>query len=388
MTSERNSSHNPLLELQRLGQSVWLDYLDRPLVTTGELSRLVREDGLSGMTSNPKTFDDAIEGSAAYDAQIEALAVTTSDPVEIYEAIAVRDVQLAADVFRPLYEGSGGERGFVSLEVNPHLADDATKTVAEARRLRTRVNRPNVLIKVPATSAGLSAITELTGAGISVNVTLLFGLERYREVIEAYVSGLEDALRADRPIEGIRSFASFFLSRIDVLVDSMLRDLVRPTQRSGLEPVNRGEAAIASAKLAAGIHAEMFGEDRFGRLKAGGARPQRLLWASTGTKDPEYSDVKYIEPLIGPDTVSTMPPKTLDAYRSHGHPEVRLHKDVDHAHALFDSLEREGIDMEVVSARLEREGIEKFNEPFDRLMHRFEQRLSRASTRPTGSSRH
>jgi transaldolase len=375
MTTARKKSHNPLLELRQLGQSVWLDYLDRPLVTTGELARLIRDDGLAGMTSNPKTFDEAIEGSNAYDTDIARLSDSLDDPVEVYEALAVRDVQLAADVFRRSYEESEGQHGWVSLEVNPHLADDALKTVSEARRLHDRVNRPNVFIKVPATTAGLDAITELTATGINVNVTLLFGLERYREVVEAYLLGLEDAERAGRPIDGVVSVASFFLSRIDVLVDSMLTDIIRPTDDSGLVPLIRGEAAIASAKLAYEIHREIFGSERFGRLVERGARPQRLLWASTGTKTREYSDIKYVEPLIGPDTVTTMPRKTLDAYRAHGEPKVRLDQGIDQAHEAFEALERDGIDMDVVSARLEREGIEKFNEPFDRLMAKLETAL-------------
>jgi len=360
---------NPLKDIQSYGQSIWLDDIRRSMLTGGDLQRLVNEDGLRGVTSNPAIFNKAISGSADYDGVIAALAGQGRSVEAIYRAVTVQDVQMAADVFRPLYDDSGGDHGFVSLEVNPHLAYRTQETVEEARELWRALDRPNVFIKVPATPEGLPAIQQLISEGISVNVTLLFGLPRYRKVAEAYIAGLEQRLAQDRPIDGIRSVASFFLSRIDVLVDPRLEALMDgggPAARTAEEL--HGQVAIASAKQAYQIYKEIFHGPRFRNLADRGARPQRVLWASTSTKNPDYSDVKYVEALIGPETVNTLPLDTLEAYRDHGRPAARLEEGVAESRTRLDQLAQVGIDLDQVTAQLEQEGVDKFNRPFDKLM--------------------
>ena len=301
---------NPLSKLHSFGQSIWLDYIQRGLIDSGELQRLIEEDGLCGMTSNPDIFEKAIEGSHDYNDAVRALARQGKSVEEIYDALTVEDVARAADLFRPVYDRLLGKDGFVSLEVNPHLARDTHGTVAEARRLWAALDRPNVFIKVPATLEGLRSIRQLISEGINVNVTLIFGLPRYQEVADAYISGLETRAAKGLPIEKVASVASFFLSRIDVLVDPLLEKII---EKRGAEAQTatglRGQTAIASAKVAYRIYKEVFGSARFRELAALGARPQRVLWASTGTKNPEYSDVKYVEALIGPETINTVPRK-------------------------------------------------------------------------------
>jgi transaldolase len=325
------------------------------------------------MTSNPAIFEKAIAGSQDYDDDIRRMSREGKNVASIYEALSVRDVQDAADEFRPVYDASDGGDGYVSLEVNPHLAHDTPGTVEEARRLWTALDRPNVLIKVPATIQGLPAIRQLIGEGINVNVTLLFGLPRYRQVAEAYLDGLESRLAAGRPIERVASVASFFVSRIDTLVDSLLE------QRSAQDgPQARtaegllGQVAVASAKLAYQLYKEMFGSDRFQTLTPKGGRVQRLLWGSTSTKNPNYSDVKYVESLIGPNTVNTLPAETFHAYRDHGQPELRLEDGLVHANGVLRQLPELGIDLDQVTQQLEDEGVEKFNQPFDRLLKAIE----------------
>ncbi|MEJ2726281.1 MAG: transaldolase, partial [Deltaproteobacteria bacterium] len=290
---------NPLLKIQDFGQSIWLDFLRRKMITSGELKELIEQDGLRGVTSNPKIFDKAIAGSHDYDDQIRALALEGKSTQEIYEVLTVQDVRDAADLFRPLFDQSGGKAGFVSLEVNPHLARDTKETISEARRLWQKLDRPNVFIKVPATKEGLKCIRQLISEGINVNVTLLFGLPRYREVAEAYLSGLEDRAKKGKSLEGISSVASFFLSRIDVLVDPMLEEIMDTGgEKAALAEKAHGQVAIASAKEAYQIYKEIFTGKRFRKLEEKRAQPQRVLWASTSTKNPTYSDVKYVEPLI------------------------------------------------------------------------------------------
>ena len=375
-------SSNPLKQLAALGQSIWLDYIRRDLISSGGLRRLIEEDGLRGMTSNPSIFEKAIADSHDYDEDIRAMALDGKGVEAIYETLSQRDVQSAADEFRPLYEKTGGADGFVSLEVNPHLAHDTRGTVEEGRRLWAALNRPNVLIKVPATADGLPAIQQLIGEGISVNVTLLFGLPRYRQVVEAYLAGIETRAAQAKPVKHIASVASFFVSRIDALVDPLLEKLVtRGGKEADLARAARGQTAIASAKMAYQIYREIFGGERFRKLAAQGARAQRLLWASTSTKNPDYSDVKYVEALIGLDTVDTAPLETLDAYRDHGEPKARLEQDVEEARRLLARLPELGIGIDDVTRQLEDEGVDKFNKPFDKLMETLAQRSPRHLTK-------
>jgi transaldolase len=364
---------NPLLKLSAFGQSIWLDYIRRQMIDSGELKKLIDDDGLRGVTSNPAIFQKAIAGNDDYDEAIRALAQAGKSAAEIYQVLTLEDVQRAADLFRPLYDRVEGRDGFVSLEVNPHLAHDTEGTIKEARRLWQALGRPNVLIKVPATKAGLPAIKQLISEGINVNVTLLFGLPRYREVAEAYISGVEARLAQGQPVTRVASVASFFLSRIDVLLDPQLEKLAAaggPQAKAARELI--GQLAIASAKVAYTIYQEIYGSERLKKLAAQGARPQRLLWASTSTKNPAYSDIKYVEPLIGSDTVNTLPPETLEAYRDHGDPAPRLPEGVDRAASYLQRLPEVGLDLNHATQQLEDEGVEKFNQPFDSLMDTLE----------------
>jgi transaldolase len=321
------------------------------------------------MTSNPSIFEKAIAESHEYDEAIRALVLRGKDTKEIYEDLTQHDVQSAAYEFRTLYDRTEGKDGYVSLEVNPHLANNTNDTIQEARRLWGALNRPNVFIKVPATSEGLPAIRQLISEGISVNVTLLFGLARYREVAEAYIAGIEARVAQGQPVKHVASVASFFVSRIDALVDPLLEKLIaQGSKEADLAKKVRGQVAIASAKMAYQIFKEIFSGDRFKKLTAQGARVQRLLWASTSTKNPNYSDVKYVEALIGPDTINTAPLETLDAYRDHGDPKARLEEDVTEARSVFDRLPELGISIDKVTQQLENEGVKKFDEPFDKLI--------------------
>jgi transaldolase len=361
---------NNLLEIQQFGQSIWLDYISRGMIHSGELKRLIEEDGLRGVTSNPSIFDQAIEGSQDYEEPIRALSQEGKTAEEIYQALTVRDVRLAADEFRQLYDNSGGVHGFVSLEVNPHLAYRTEETIAEARELWRSLDRPNVFIKVPATKEGLPAIRQLISEGINVNVTLLFGLPRYREVAAAYIAGLEDRTAAGKPLDAVCSVASFFLSRIDVLVDPKLEEIMaRGDSKAKIARKLRGQVAIASAKEAYQIYKEIFVQERFQELAHKGGRSQRVLWASTSTKNPDYSDVKYVEALIGPGTINTLPKETLKAYRDHGNPEERLEQGLEEARKVLIALPKVDIDINQVTQQLEEEGADKFNKPYDRLMN-------------------
>jgi transaldolase/glucose-6-phosphate isomerase len=360
---------NPLLALETFGQSIWLDFLRRNAIDNGEIQGLIDQDGISGLTSNPSIFEKAIAGSHDYDNAICSMALEGKSVKEIYEALTVEDIQRAADLFRPIYDRLEGRDGFVSLEVSPTLAHDTAGTLTEARHLWTVVNRPNLLIKVPGTSEGLPAIQQLIAEGINVNVTLLFGLPRYRQVAEAYLAGLESAAARGKPLNRIASVASFFLSRIDVLIDPMLEK-----QELKGEPVAEtatglhGEVAIASAKMAYQIYREIFGSQRFQKLSRLGARSQRVLWASTSTKNPEYSDVKYVETLIGPETVNTVPVETLDAFRQHGKPASCLEEGLQEAKHILERLPRVGVDLDAMTQQLEDEGVAKFNHAFVQLM--------------------
>ena len=360
---------NPLKTLGTLGQSIWLDYIRRDLITSGQLRRLIEEDGLQGMTSNPSIFEKAIVDSHEYDEDIRTMTLEGKEVKAIYETLTQRDVQSAADEFRSVYDKTDGNDGYVSLEVNPHLAHDTNGTVEEARRLWKTLARPNVFIKVPATTEGLAAIQELISEGINVNVTLLFGLPRYRQVANAYLAGLAARAARGKPVNHVASVASFFVSRIDGLVDPLLEKvIVQGGEKAGLAKSLRGHVAIASAKMAYQIYKEIVCSDRFKELAAQGARAQRVLWASTSTKNPDYSDVKYVEALIGPDTVNTAPLETLDAYRNHGDPKARLEQDVEEARLVLERLPQLGINIDHVTRQLEDDGVAKFNKPFDQLM--------------------
>jgi transaldolase len=352
---------NPLLRLGELGQSVWYDYITRDLLASGELARLIAADGLRGMTSNPTIFDKAVAGSRLYDADIRGLADKGASAGEIFEALAVADVRAACDAFLPLYERAGRGDGLVSLEVSPTLAHDADATVQEADRLWSALGRPNAMIKIPGTRAGLAAITRCIEAGINVNVTLLFSVERYGEVIEAFLAGMEQRLERNLPIGSVVSVASFFVSRVDGKIDPVL------DQTADGAPL-RGKAAIANAGMAYRLFEETLSQQRWRRLAQSGAQPQRPLWASTSTKDPRYPDTYYVEALVAPQTVNTLPPETLEAYRDHGKPEVRIHEVVAAAAAQLESLARGGIDLARVTRELEVEGVEKFAASYRSLL--------------------
>jgi len=380
---------NPLRHLAALGQSVYLDELSRGLLRSGGLRRLIADDGLHGVTSNPAIFDQAISGSDAYADAIADLASDSDDPEAIYETLALEDVQDAADLFRETFQRSDGEHGYVSLEVSPLLADDSDATIAAARQLWRALDRPNVFIKVPGTSAGLTAIRRLTAEGVNLNVTLLFGLPRYGAVADAYLAGLEDRQAAGEPLHHVTSVASFFLSRIDSAVDPLLDAIASDGTSTGeareLARALRGQVAIASAKRAFVIFHERFGGERFAALAAHGARPQRLLWASTGVKDPAYAETAYVEPLIGPGTITTLPRATLDAYRAAGQPEPRLSDGLEAAARTLRSLDGLGIDLDAITRQLEREGIDKFVAPYRALLTTVERVASAARRRSSAT---
>jgi len=360
--------HNPLIQLETLGQSIWLDYIRRHLIASGELQRLIEEDGITGVTSNPAIFEKAIAGSHDYDQTIEQMK--GDSPQAIYNAISVEDIQQAADLFRPVYNRTQGRDGFVSLEVSPTLARDTQGTIQEARRLWHEVNRPNVLIKVPGTRQGIPAIQQLLSEGININITLLFSLNRYQEVANAYITALEARVQKGEAIDHIASVASFFLSRIDALVDPMLEARMQTTN---LEVANaakkaHGQVAIACARQAYQIYKNLYQGERFQKLIQQGAKTQRLLWASTSTKNPAYSDVKYVDSLIGPETINTIPMETLDAYRDHGQPALRLENALAESDAILRTLPTLGIDLTAITDQLEDEGIDKFDKPFKKLL--------------------
>lgn len=362
--------NNRVKAIHDFGQSVWLDFFDRKIMDSGELDRLIEEDGICGVTSNPSIFEKAITNSSDYAEDIVAYSHQHSSNEKIFLRLCVKDIQWAADLFKEVYDKSNGQDGFVSLEVSPRLARDTEGTIKQAIVLWKAVDRKNVMIKIPSTAEGLPAIRECISEGININITLLFGLERYKEVIEAYLSGLEDRLRFNQDISQISSVASFFLSRIDVLIDPLLKE-------KGIGHL-KGEVAIASAKKAYSIYQEVFASDRFKELELKGAKRQRLLWASTGTKDPSFSDVKYVEALIGPETINTIPLETLEAFRDHGVPGNHLADDLDHANSVLAQLNDKEINMDDITHRLEEEGIEKFNTAYEKLLNAIEKQKTKA----------
>jgi transaldolase len=363
-------------KLEDHGQSVWLDYIQRNMIRSGQLKNLIEQYGIWGVTSNPAIFEKAIDESNDYDDDINQLVRQGKNAQEIYEILTVQDIQDAADVFRPLYDRTQSQDGYVSLEVSPYLAHQTEMTIQEARELWKKVGRPNVFIKIPATAEGLPAIRQCISEGINVNITLIFGLPTYMKVANAYIEGLELRLGQGQSIKRVASVASFFLSRIDVLVDKMLENAIEQRNHPDIAQSLHGQVAICCAKVAYQMYKEIFGGDKFKKLTEKGARPQRLLWASTSTKNPSYSDIKYVEPLIGPQTVNTMPTETLEAYRDHGEPACRLEENAAEADHLLARLSEVGISLDDVAEQLEAEGIEKFIKPYDSMINKLNENRS------------
>jgi len=362
---------NPLIEVEKLGQSIWYDNIRRALIDNGDLAGKIADDDLRGVTSNPTIFEKAITGSTDYNDQMRKLIAEGKSVNEIYEALVIEDIQRAADLFRPVYERVDKHDGYVSLEVSPLLARDTEGTIAEAKRLWATLNRPNVMIKIPATPEGIPAIRECIAAGININVTMIFAMENYEEVAEAYISGLEQRAAAGHPIDHVASVASVFVSRIDTAVDNQLEFRIRRSEDDNEKATLSsllGKAAIANAKMQYQKFKEIFSSERFAKLKAQGARVQRPLWASTGTKNPNYSDVLYVESLIGPDTVDTLPPATFTAFRDHGKVRLTLEESPDEARATIDKLSEAGVELNQVCLQLQNEGVKAFADSFESLM--------------------
>jgi transaldolase len=350
-----------LQQLSELGQSVWIDVLSRDMLRSGELERLMREDAVVGVTSNPTIFQKALAVGDAYDEQLKEELKEERDPKELFIRLAGKDVGEACDLLRRVWDGGGGQDGYVSIEVDPTLADDTAGTIAEASRLHELIDRPNLFVKIPATEAGLPAIEEMIARGKSINVTLIFSLERYVEVAEAYVRGLERLVEAGGDPSSITSVASFFVSRVDTEADRRLDEL-------GGHDDLKGKLAVANAKLAYQRYKDIFTDERWEPLATAGATPQRCLWASTSTKNPDYRDVMYVEQLIGPKTVNTMPLETVSAFQDHGKVALTLEQGVDEAERVLERLAEAGVDYDDVTATLEREGVEKFSDSFAELI--------------------
>jgi transaldolase / glucose-6-phosphate isomerase len=363
---------NPLKQLLDYGQSMWLDYIRRELFTTGKLKQMIADDGLRGMTSNPAIFEKAIADSSLYDDMLRSLASRKDlDATGKFEQIAIRDIQDAADALRPVYEESKFRDGYVSLEVSPYLARKTKETIDEARRLWKTVQRENVMIKVPGTAEGLPAIRQLIGEGLNINITLLFAQEVYEKVAEAYIAGLEEVAARGGNLKKIASVASFFISRIDSLVDSQLNERLKNASDASQQSLLKsllGKVAIANGKLTYQRYQRIFSGPRWQALAAKGAQTQRVLWASTSTKNPNYRDVIYVEELIGPDTINTMPPATIDAFRDHGRLRNSLTEDVPGAQKVMDDLARAGISIKEVTDKLTQDGVKLFADAFDKLL--------------------
>lgn len=361
--------NTPVQQLVQLGQSIWYDNIERRLLKNGELAGMIERGEIQGLTSNPSIFNNAIAKSNDYDAELMPMIEAGKSAEEIFEQLAIEDIRAAADLMRSLYEETNGGDGYVSLEVSPNLAYDTEKTLSEAKRLWALVDRPNLMIKIPATKEGLPAIRQAITAGFNVNITLIFSIERYQAVMDAYLSGLEDRVSNGQPVDNIASVASFFVSRIDAKVDAQLEAIGTEQAKAIL-----GKTAIANAKLAYQAFKEIFESDRFATLSTKGARLQRPLWASTSTKNPDYPDTLYVDQLIGPDTVNTAPPHTLVAFLDHGTAALTLEKDIDEAQQVFAELEALDISMAEVTQALEDAGVKSFADAFASLMNTIEQR--------------
>jgi transaldolase len=386
MEKKKIMASNPLLSIKDYGQSIWMDNLTRDLIQTGELQELLKTRGIRGLTSNPAIFEKAISGNALYNGDIEA-GIKAGKPVyKIYESLIFEDIRNACDIFRPIYEESGGLDGYVSIEVPPTIAHDTEATIQEARRYYQEIGRENVMIKIPGTSSGLPAVEQVISEGINVNVTLLFAVKSYEECAWAYIRGLETRMKNNQDISKIASVASFFLSRIDIKVDQIIEERIKTV---GTDDLNikaqlqaiKGKVAIANAKIAYEKYNEIIQTDRWKALSQKGANVQRLLWASTSTKDPSYSDVMYIDQLIGQDTVNTLPPATIEACADHCDVSNRLETGIEEAHNLIESLKKPdiGINIDQVMAEVLDEGIDKFIQPYQSLMSSMEEKVKQLS---------
>ena len=371
---------NPLHDLHPLGQSVWLDYIRRGMLESGELEEMIRRYDLRGVTSNPSIFEQAIGDSDDYDDELSSLASGGADADRAFETVAVADIQRACDLFRSIYDAAGGHDGLVSIEVSPTLADDTERTLEDARRLWKSVDRPNVMIKVPGTEAGIPAIEQLIADGTNVNITLLFSVAGYERVMEAFLRGLERRAEAGEPLDRVASVASFFVSRVDASVDAALDKIVEKGGEDAEKARGlKGRAAVANAKLAYARFQEIFSGERWERLAAKGAKVQRPLWASTSTKNPEYRDVIYVEELVGPHTVNTMPLNTVEAFADHGVARRSVDQDVDRARADLAALHELGIDLDDVTEKLQVEGVDKFAKSFRQMLDVVGQKLARVA---------
>lgn len=370
MKSTTETKQNPLQRLAEFGQSPWLDYIRRSLMTSGELQRLVDEEGLKGVTSNPAIFEKALSASDDYQDFIAENTGTVKNAIALYERIAIRDIQNAADILKSIYDSTNKRDGYVSLEVSPTIANDTQKTLEEARRLWQIVNRPNLMVKVPATAEGIQAIAQLISEGININVTLLFSEVYYRKVAEAYIAGLERRAAANQDISSVASVASFFVSRIDSLIDSQIEEKLKTADDEKKETLKSllGKVAIANAKMTYQTYEEILSGERWEKLAAKGAQTQRILWASTGTKNPAYSDVLYVDELIGKDTVNTIPPATWEAFRDHGKLRKSLTENVDEAKGVLLDLQSNGISLQKATDRLLIDAVRLFVEPFNKMI--------------------
>ncbi len=361
---------NPLLQLKALGQSVWYDNIDRSQLVSGQFKRLLDEDGICGVTANPTIFEKSISSGHAYDEQINQLIREGKSTNEIYEALIIQDIRTVADILRPIYDSANRQDGLVSLEVSPDLAHDTEGTLSEVRRFWKMVDRPNLMIKIPGTPEGIPAVRQALTEGINVNITLIFSISTYRQVAEAFISALEARRAAGEDISHMASVASFFVSRVDTLVDKLLEDKVKATSNTSEQQHLKsleGKAAIANARLVYQDFKKIFNTPRFAALKQAGAYVQRPLWASTSTKNPAYRDVLYAEELIGPDTVDTMPLETIENFRDHGRVRLSIEDNLEEAHQVLDALEKIGIHYDQVTKQLQDEGVEKFADSFHKL---------------------
>jgi transaldolase len=360
--ADRRRRRSRLHELSELGQSVWIDFLSRQLLQSGELARMMEDDAVVGITSNPTIFQKAISAGDDYDEQLREVLAEEDDPKEVFLRLAVQDVRDACDVLRQVWDGGGGKDGYVSIEVDPNFAYDTDATIGEAQRLHEVVDRPNCFVKIPGTKPGLPAIEEMIARGRSINVTLIFSLQRYAEVVEAYLRGLERLVESGGDPGSVASVASFFVSRVDTEADRRLDEVGAPAEL-------KGKLAVANAKLAYERYKELFSGERWEALRAKGATTQRCLWASTSTKNPDYRDVLYVEELIGPETVNTMPEETIRAFQDHGEVAPTLERDLDEAKRVFERIAEAGVDYDDVVVVLEREGVDKFSDSFRELLY-------------------